>query len=154
MIKPAMLLLATLLLTVASYAQHVASDLPAMQVTGIDGKSFSAKSLKGKTVIVMYQPDCDHCQREATQMQENIAAFKSYQIYFVSTATSAEIKKFAAEYKLNTSRNVHFGTTTLGNILSTYGPVDTPSLYIYNADGHLVKKFNGETDIHVIIKHL
>lgn len=154
MTKTASLLLATLLLTVVSYAQQVASDLPAMQVTGIDGKSFSAKSLKGKTVIVMYQPDCDHCQREAAQIQQNITSFKPYQLYFISTATAAEIKKFAAGYKLNTYPNVHFGTTTLGDILSTYGPVETPSLYIYSADGHLVKKFNGETDIQVVKKHL
>jgi peroxiredoxin len=154
MIKTASLLLATLVLTVASYAQQVASDLPALQITGIDGKSFSVKSLKGKTVIVMYQPDCDHCQREATQIQQNIAAFKAYQIYFITTAPAAEVKKFAAEYKLNMKASVHFGTTTLGNILSTYGPIETPSLYIYNATGGLVKKFNGETDIQVIKKHL
>lgn len=153
MIKPVILLLATLLLTVVSYAQ-VTSDLPAMQVTGLDGRTFPVKSLKGKTVIVMFQPDCDHCQREATQIQENIAAFKPYQLYFITTAASAEIKKFAAEYKLNTYRNVHFGTTTLGDILSTYGPIETPSLYIYNADGRLVKKFNGEANIHVVKKHL
>jgi peroxiredoxin len=154
MIKPAILLLATLLLTVASYAQKVASDLPALQITGLDGKSFSAKTLKGKTVIVMYQPDCDHCQREAESIQEHMDWFKSYQLYFITTATAVEIKKFAAEYKLNTYRNVHFGTTTLGNILSTYGPVETPSLYIYGADGRLVQKFNGETSIIVVKRHL
>jgi peroxiredoxin len=154
MIKTASFLLATLLLAIASHAQHMANDLPALQVTGIDGKNFSAKNLKGKTVIVMYQPDCDHCQREATQIQQNIASFKSYQIYFITTATAAEIKKFAADYKLSTHANVHFGTTTLGNILSTYGPVETPSMYIYNATGGLIKKFNGETDIQIIKKHL
>lgn len=154
MIKTASLLLATFLLTVVSYAQQITSDLPAMKVTGLDGKSFSVKSLKGKTVIVMYQPDCDHCQREAESIQEHMDWFKNYQLYFITTATAVEVKKFAAEYKLNTYRNVHFGTTTLSDILSTYGPIDTPSLYIYGADGRLVQKFNGESSIIVVKRHL
>jgi peroxiredoxin len=153
MIKIASFLLATFLLTVVSYAQ-ITSDLPAMKVTGLDGKSFSVKSLKGKTVIVMYQPDCDHCQREAESIREHMDWFKNYQLYFITTATAVEIKKFAAEYKLNAYRNVHFGTTTLSDILSTYGPIETPSLYIYNADGHLVQKFNGESSIIVVKRHL
>lgn len=129
------------------------NELPAMRITLVDSTQLSASNLHGKTVIVMFQPDCDHCQREAKQIQENIGAFKSYQVYFVSSATGDELKKFASEYKLDSYRHIHFGSTTVEEIISSLGQIDAPSVYIYN-NGKLKQKFNGETDIHEITKHL
>lgn len=129
------------------------NELPAMHIMLVDSTTLSARDLSGKNVIVMFQPDCDHCQREAKQIQENIEAFKEYQVYFVSSAGTAELKTFAAEYKLNSYTHIHFGSTTVEQIIASLGHIDAPSLYIYN-NGKLKQKFNGETDIAEITKHL
>lgn len=129
------------------------NELPAMNITLLDGSRLSARNLSGKNVIVMFQPDCDHCQREAKQIQENIGAFKTYQVYFVSSATGDELKKFASEYKLDSYSHIHFGSTTVEEIISSLGQIDAPSVYIYD-NGKLRQKFNGETDITEITKHL
>ena len=124
-----------------------------MHITLVDSTRISARDLTGKNVIVMFQPDCDHCQREAKQIQENIDAFKAYQVYFVSSATGEELKKFASEYKLDNFSHIHFGSTTVEEIISSLGQIDAPSVYIYD-NGKLRQKFNGETDIAEITKHL
>lgn len=129
------------------------NELPAMHITLVDSTRLSARDLTGKNVIVMFQPDCDHCQREAKQIQENIGAFKAYQVYFVSSATGEELKKFASEYKLDNFSHIHFGSTTVEEIISSLGQIDAPSVYIYD-NGKLRQKFNGETDIAEITKHL
>jgi peroxiredoxin len=129
------------------------NELPAMQVTLVDSTRISARDLKGKNIIIMFQPDCDHCQREAKQIQENIEAFKTYQIYFVSSATGEELKKFASEYRLANYSHVHFGSTTVEEIISSFGQIDAPSVYIYD-NRKLKQKFNGETDITEITKYL
>lgn len=131
----------------------IANELPAMHITLLDSTQLSARDLRGKSMIVMFQPDCDHCQREAKQIQENIDAFKAYQVYFISSATGEELKKFAREYKLDNYRNIHFGNTTVEEIVSSLGQIDAPSVYIYN-NTKLKQKFNGETDITEITKHL
>lgn len=130
-----------------------ANDLPAMTITSLDGNQFSARNLKGKNIIIMFQPDCDHCQREAKQIGENINAFKDYQLYFVSSATREELQKFASEYILDKFSNVHFGSTSVNDVINTYGQIETPSIYIYD-DRKLVQKFNGEVEISEVIKHL
>lgn len=129
------------------------NELPAMHITLVDSTRLSARDLSGKNVIVMFQPDCDHCQREAKQIQENIEAFKAYQVYFVSSAGTEELKTFAAEYKLNSYPYIHFGSATVEEIVSSLGHIDAPSLYIYD-NGKLKQKFNGETDIAEVTKHL
>lgn len=130
------------------------NDLPGFQLITTNGQPIFAKTLSGKTIIILFQPDCDHCQREAIQIQENLEAFKSYQLYFVSDVTDQELIAFAHTYKLDDQPNIHFATTTADQIISNFGPLDTPSLFIYSQQGKLVHKFIGETDISKIVPAL
>lgn len=132
----------------------VVNDLPAMIITKIDGSTLPLKSVSGKAVLVMFQPDCDHCQREATQIRSNIDSFKEYQLYFVTSAPLAEVEKFSKEYQFSALPNAHFGITSVEEIIKTLGPIDAPSVYIYDERGKLKKSFLGETDIKLILPSL
>jgi peroxiredoxin len=132
----------------------VPNDLPQMIATKPDGSQLNMKELTGKTVLVLFQTDCDHCQREATAIQENISAFKPYSVYFITTSTQQQIEAFAKEYRLDDYPNVHFCQTTSQSILDNFGAIDAPSLYIFSSDRKLVKSFNGETTIGEILKFI
>lgn len=130
------------------------NDLPNMTIAFLDGTQTHAKKLQGKTVLILFFPDCDHCQREAAQIQKNIGRFNGYTIYFLTTAAKQEAQAFAANYKLNNIKNVKFGFITVNDVLTNFGAVDTPSLYIYSTEHKLVQKFNGETQIDLILKYI
>lgn len=130
------------------------SDLPNMVITKLDDTRLLVKDLKGKVILVLFQPDCDHCQRETKEIQENLAAFKDYTLYFISNYPSEVLRKFAQDYKLAFEPNVVFATTSLDDILNTLGPQPSPSLYIYDEHGRLVKSFLGETKVENIKPHL
>lgn len=133
----------------------VTTDLPSITLTKLDGNRFTAKSLQGRPVIlVLFQATCDHCQREAKHIKNHIESFRNYQLYFISADTPAEASKFAVEYGLAEETNVTFALTDVPSVLNTFGPVATPSVYIYNAAGKLMAKFNGETDINLILKKI
>jgi peroxiredoxin len=131
-----------------------ASDLPAMTITKMDGSKHALKDVKGKTVLILFQPDCDHCQREATQIAQNLDKFKDYQLYFISSDALPNIEKFSSDYNLKDKSNVQFAWTPTENVLNTLGPIQAPSLYIYNEDGKLVQSFNGEVAIEVVLKYI
>jgi len=131
-----------------------ANDLPAMMITTTKAQPIFAKNLSGKTILVLFQPDCDHCQREAKQMRDKLQSFKAYQLYFVSTAMPADLEKFSIDYQFSGEPNVHFATTTLDQILGSFGAIEAPSLFVYSAEGKLIKHFNGEVDISEILKVL
>ena len=130
------------------------NDLPNMTISFLDGSQVSAKKLEGNTVIVLFFPDCDHCQREAVQIQKQLAGFKNYTLYFLTSATKQEVEKFAVDYKLKDYKNVRFGLVTNQDVLTNYGAVATPSLYLYSNEHKLIQAFNGEIEIEVVLKYI
>jgi thiol-disulfide isomerase/thioredoxin len=130
------------------------NDLPALRLTLADGKRLTGRELSGHTVLVLFQPDCDHCQREAEQIAAFSKSFKNYEVYFISSAPMTEILKFADTYHLNDKPNFHFAETPFDDVVSNLGPIETPSLYIYSGNRKLVQSFNGEVAMEVIVKYL
>lgn len=139
--------------TAEAQVQQV-TDLPNILLIKPDKSQMFTKDIQGKSVLVLFQPDCDHCQREAVQIREHLKAFQDYTIYFISSAPVEEINQFAEEYNLKGKSRVFFAHTDLMNILDHFGAVQTPSLYIYSEDQKLVKAFNGETPIGLVLQHI
>ena len=123
------------------------NDQPDMIITLTDNSTHNIKDLTGKNVLVFFQPDCDHCQREATDIQKNLEAFKACTIYFITGAPMEEINEFSNKFNLSGHVNVRFAFTPATNILKHYGAIDAPSIYIYSEEHKLVKKFNGEIPV-------
>ena len=132
----------------------VENDLPNLQIRLVDGNMVDLKSLKEKTILVLFQPDCDHCQHEAEDIKANLDRFKNLTMYFVSSSPVDEIVKFSKDYKFIEHNNIHFGSTTTQNILDTFGAISAPSIYIYSEKGDLIQKFNGQTPVDQIIQYL
>ncbi len=135
----------------AQLPESASNDLPNLPFTTLNGTNQTAKELKGSVILVFFHPDCDHCQREITQMRENREAFKEHQVYFLSDAQLPLIAKFTQDYKVSDQLNFIFGRTETIDVINTVGPIATPSVYIYNDKGKLVKAFNGETPIESIL---
>lgn len=133
---------------------EVVNDYPNLTIQLTDGSVINGKSLSGELLFILFQPDCDHCQHEAQEIEENIAAFRDHTLYFISSSPIEEIKKFATEYKLAGIPNVRFGWTTTQSIINNFGPIQTPSVYIYSAQGKLIKHFNGQVAIGEILRYL
>jgi thioredoxin-related protein len=129
------------------------NDLPLIKLTVEGSSPVLARTLKGKVILIFFQPDCDHCQREAKQISENLGKFDTYKIYFTSTAPLDVMDKFATDYNLSNQDNIYFAQTSLDEILRSVGPISAPSMFIYE-DQKLVKHLDGETPIEEILKHL
>lgn len=132
----------------------IVNDLPNMAVTLLDGSIVNAKELKGETVLIIFRPDCDHCQREAKEIKENLLSFKKSALYFITSEPLEQIEKFARDYDLLGRPNVFFGWTPVEHVLNNYGPIATPSMYIYSSEHKLIKAFNGEVEIGVVLKYI
>jgi peroxiredoxin len=134
-------------------ATSTVNDYPNLILKLADGSLISTRDLKGKNVFILFQPDCDHCQAEAADIEERLNAFKDYTLYFISSSPMDKIRMFAEDYHLDQKKNVIFAWTSTDGVLNDYGPIPTPSVYIY-ADGKLRKAFNGQTDVENILNSL
>jgi peroxiredoxin len=129
--------------------------LPNMKLTRLDGSTFNAQSLVGsKVIFILFQPDCEHCQNEATQIAARLEKFSKYTLYFISSAALKDIQKFSVDYKLSGWPNINFAKTEVQSIIDSYGPIPAPSIFIYSEKGELLNSFEGEMEIDVVIKYL
>jgi hypothetical protein len=63
----------------------------------------------------------------------------------------SSIEAFGKSYDLMGQSNVNFASTSVENVLRSFGPIPAPSIYIYT-DQKLKKKFNGEIGIESILQ--
>jgi peroxiredoxin len=130
--------------------QTTVNDLPNMNITTLEGEHLTIKDHKGKVVLILFQPECEDCQREAVQIRNNLNAFNAYTLYFISSAPLPQISEFRTSFNLQSYENIIFAQTTVQNVINTLGPIPAPSVYIYSNEGKLVKYFNGEVEIELI----
>jgi len=140
--------------SVRDQTSKVENDLPDMRIRRLDQSEVDLKTLSGKVVLIFFFPECDHCQREASQISQHIAAFNNVTLYFITSDTAEKAEGFAKDYFLNGLDNVVFGSTSAESVLNNFGPIATPSIYIYSAEQKLVKAFNGEVSISEVLKFI
>lgn len=138
----------------SAQSKSIPNHYPALKLIEPTGYTQSARNLTGKNILFLYFPDCDHCQREGAAIAQHASAFNNYQVWFISTAPHEENQKFAQTYRLATHKNFHFVRTEMQDVLTNYGSIPTPSVYIYNTEKKLTHSFKGETRIEEIIKAL
>lgn len=129
------------------------SDYPDLVLALEEGGELSTKTLGGNNVFIFFQPDCRHCQLEAISIEERLDEFQNYTLYFISSGAMEAITAFAESFDLDNRENVRFARASTQSVLDHYGPIQTPSVYIYS-DGKLKASFNGQTDIERVLKAL
>ncbi|RYZ31471.1 MAG: redoxin domain-containing protein [Sphingobacteriales bacterium] len=118
-------------------------------------KTVPKTMLKGRTnVIILFNPDCEHCQYEAAEISKNGDAFKQADVWMLTTEKPARVRAFTKQFGLDTLANVCVGILTPDELYKTFGPTAVPHLFIYGPDGNLRKEYKGETKLEAILKYL
>lgn len=129
------------------------NELPPLNIMKTDGNSLSLKEVEDKAVLIFFNPDCDHCQREATQISKQKSAFKDYKVYFISVDSISKIEKFAKEYDLM-ENNFVFAQANGYEVYAAVGAMQSvPAIFIYNKK-KLVKRTEGEVQLEELMKYL
>jgi cytochrome oxidase Cu insertion factor (SCO1/SenC/PrrC family) len=130
------------------------NDLPEVVLIEPSGKQFSARSLPGNTILIFFGASCDHCQREATQIHNNIQRFEHYTLYFISMDPFPVINQFAKDYGIANQPNIRFMRADGASVSNSLGYLQTPTILIYAPNRKLIKRFDGETKMEEIVKVL
>lgn len=125
------------------------STLPNFQLLRQDSSWLSTAQLpkKSTVVIIFFNPDCEHCQHEATNLAKNMDKLKNVQfIWATYQPTFEEISAFASKYHLNNLSNVHFVKDVNYAIPSFYHLEMTPYMAVYGKHKKLLKTFPAGVD--------
>jgi peroxiredoxin len=136
-------------------ARKRSEHLPTVPLVGLDSVAFKITSVAQPTVIFYFDPHCEHCQNEAQALRKQYQAFKTARLLWVSTERLWVLRQFEAQYALQKS----ISTLQVAQISpevadKQFGFRTVPTMMIYDSEGHLVKKFVGETKIEALLKYL
>lgn len=114
-------------------------------VTVPDSSKFKKDDLKNKkaTMIIVFSPDCDHCQHATRDLEAHMNLFKKVQIVMASNMPFSLINNFYREYKIANYPNIIMGMDA-GYFLGTFfGIKNFPSVFLYDKKGQFVQSFEG-----------
>jgi thiol-disulfide isomerase/thioredoxin len=128
--------------------------LPAFSLMSVEGKEITNKDLPKNykyTIIIIFSPDCSHCEHEAAEINKNADKFKNVLFIWDSYRDMELIKKFAAKYSLVGQPNVIIGRDAAFTIPSFFRPRMTPFVALYEK-GNFVKVFEQGVEPFELIK--
>ncbi len=138
---------------VANALQHAMPDVRGTSVTGQD---FTLRSLPVSpfTLIIFFNPFCDHCDYEAAQLQAHMRDFAQGRVLMVSDDKLENIRAFQARHHLTAIPNVEFLHMDANRVFATFGSVSVPQLYLYSQQGKLVRMVKGEVNMAQVVQWL
>lgn len=133
--------------------------LPAFEFTDLEGESFTPAQLDldKPLMVMMFDPYCEHCEKQASWIAEQADKFENVQFVFVTLEPEvAAIQNF---------KEKHFGETGLDKLYflqdtnvafeSYFGYTDdSVNIYLYHPDRKKPKYFGEEQAAEVLLKYL
>ncbi len=119
--------------------------IPPFSITNVsDSTSFTKDDLSKRkaTIIIIFSPDCEHCQHETNELKTHIKLFKKVQIIMASPVEHSYLKKFYDEYEIAGYPNIILGRDPT-NFFGTFYNVHTvPAIFVYDKKGNFVNRFD------------
>ena len=156
--KDWMLILLLLFISVSSVAQVDSTTLPYKKfptlppiqiLLGDSTTKFTKENLPAKkpVLIMLFSPECSHCQQEAEELTARKDELKNIQVVMITFHPLWEMNEFVKKYKLNELKNVVVGKDIYLVLPSFYGIHNLPFHALYDKKGNLLEVFEGAVEI-------
>ena len=136
--------------------QENISLLPLLKFSSIEGREINLRNEYNgrKVILILFNSECEHCIYEAESISENLSSFSNSSLVFLSMEPLEKVIDFSATASLQGKDNVTFGQADYDELESIFKGIRYPNIFIYDADGSLVKEFKGETKVDLIVESL
>jgi thioredoxin-related protein len=108
---------------------------------------------KNKPVLVMmFDPECSHCQHSAEEMYQHKNELKDIQIVLATIAPIHQMNNFMQKYKLAELKNIVAGKDIYFLLPPFFSMKSFPFLALYNKKGDLIEGMEGSFPIDKVIE--
>ncbi|MCZ4222296.1 TlpA family protein disulfide reductase [Pedobacter rhodius] len=152
------LFLAIILLFALNANAQQPAFLPQFKFFKLDGKPYSNVNINQskKTLFILFDCTCEHCQREAKELNSVYSKLKNINILMVTFDESISIQKFFGSYApgLNLKPNVTVLQDKNKTFIPTFLPSQYPAMYLYSTAGKLLVYNSGDGGIKKVLKSI
>ena len=107
---------------------------------------------KKAVMLMLFSPDCEHCQHETEGIIQHIDRFKDIQIIMATTLPFAMMKDFNAKYDLGRFKNIVVGSDKRFLLPVYYDVRNLPFLAFYNKKKELIGVFEGALPVDKVLE--
>ena len=131
------------------------AQLPAFVFSTPSGTAFTEANLKKgmATVVLFFEPDCEHCIKQANWLREGAAHLSNTQYLWVSWAAAEQIAAFGKQY-FGGNANHHFVKDAKYAIDKSFGYCTVPTVLVFDKTGKFKKVYSAETAAEEIATNL
>lgn len=107
--------------------------LPTFSFMKLNGEPFSTSDiLEGPVLLILFNPDCENCQYEISEIFRNKISISNVKILMVSTATPDAIHKFLNQYRYSENKSIIPLVDTSYTFGDIFGTNIVPSNFVYD----------------------
>jgi thiol-disulfide isomerase/thioredoxin len=128
--------------------------VPPFKLLKADSVSLFTKAdlKKNKPVLVIiFSPECDHCQLETEEIIKHINDFKKIQIVMATNWPLHMMNNFSKKNDLKRFNNITVGKDINNMLPSFYSIRNMPYLAFYNKKGDLIDTFEGSLPVEIVL---
>jgi thioredoxin-related protein len=105
-----------------------------------------------QVLVMMFDPECSHCQHSAEEMYQHKDELKDIQIVLATIAPIYQMNSFMQKYKLAEMKNIVAGKDIYFLLPPFFSMKSFPFLAMYNKKGDLIEGREGSFPIDKVIQ--
>ncbi len=122
------------------------NKIPEINYVRLDGKKYTNTDIpqNKKIMIVYFNPLCDLCQEETTEILNNINYFQNVEILMISPNSLEQVKQFHNLYKLAQFPQITVLHDAKDDFYRQFDAIGYPSLYLFDEKLEMITKFEAQ----------
>jgi thioredoxin-related protein len=136
----------------APYQKH--PTLPPIDLLMADSSTHFRKANippKTKVMLMLFSPDCSHCQHTAQELHKYKKEMKDIQVVMATMHPLSDMRNFITTYHLDSLENVKVGKDIYFFMIPFYSIHNLPFMAFYNKKGKLISVFEGSMPLQKVI---
>lgn len=131
------------------------NTLPIFSFSDIEGKEISDNGFRNdrQLIVFYYEPTCSHCQLQAEWVASKIDDFSGVDLLWVAWQPTVDISDFRSQF-FPQEKNVYYAIDDKEVFDELFGFSQIPTIFLYDAQNKLIKKFKRETKSEKLLKTL
>jgi thioredoxin-related protein len=129
-------------------------SFPPVRLLNTDSSSFFTKTdldKKASALLILFNPQCEHCQQETAAIIKHIDKFRHIQIVMATYAPFDSMMAFRERYQLANYKNIVVAQDTHYFLTSFFTIHSLPFLAFYNRKKELITVFEGSMPIEKVL---
>ena len=132
------------------------ATIPAFCLPNIDNDTITEQALQKNisTLFLFFEPGCGLCDTTMTEINLKKNDFSAFQLVFFTLQPPETIRVYLEETDFSIGENMIFLSDENTNLYNAMEVKSSPSAFIYNSEGVLIKQFSGIVKIETLLKYL